>query len=117
MRHIAAVEPGEAPTRGDTKSGEHAVVARRRPLLLDVREPWEFVIAHLPGSVLGPLHSIPERVTGVAAQDDIVVTCDRRLCRFEAACALELRGFTSSCDLTGGLDAWAREVDPAMPKY
>lgn len=118
MRHIAAVELGESLTRCLVTSGAHSSVARRQPLLLDVREPWEFRHrAPLPGPVLGPLHGIPERVTGVAAQDDIVVNCDRGLRRFEAVRALERRGFTSSCDFTGGLDAWAREVDPAMPKY
>lgn len=117
MRHIAAVELGESLTRCLVTSWVHASVARRRPLLLEVHEPCEFAIAHLPGSVLGPLHRVPQRVTGVGPQDGIVVICDRGLSRFQAARALDLLGFTSSCDRTGGLDAWASEVDPAMPKY
>ena len=91
--------------------------ASRRPLLLDVREPWEFQICHLPGSVLMPMRTIPARLAGLDPQADTVVICHHGGRSLQAAIFLERAGFARLYNLTGGLDAWARTVEASMPVY
>jgi len=89
----------------------------RTPLLLDVREEWEAAIATLPGAVLVPLGHLAEELDGVDPQTEIVAYCHHGI---RSASALELlrsRGFASSRHLVGGIDAWARAVDPSMERY
>jgi rhodanese-related sulfurtransferase len=91
--------------------------ARGRPLLLDVREPWEFQKVRLENSMLVPMREIPARVGELDAAAEIVVICHHGGRSLQAAMFLEQRGFASVHNLTGGVDAWARQVDPAMPVY
>ena len=91
-----------------------AVVA---PTLLDVREAWEFRIVHFPGSILMPLSEVGERVGELDADACTVVICHHGVRSRAAAMLLEQRGFTDVINLKGGIDAWAREINPAMPVY
>ena len=91
--------------------------AAPRPLLLDVREPWEFDTAHIEGCQLIPMRSIADRSNELDAQQETIVIChhgirSRMVCRF-----LESQGFSNLINLAGGVDAWAREVDHQMPTY
>lgn len=88
------------------------------PLLLDVREPAEYEICHLPQATLLPLGRISEGVEGLPRQGTIVVYCHRggRSARaIQQLC--EQYGFTDLLNLEGGIDAWAAEVAPEMPRY
>ncbi len=87
------------------------------PLLVDVREPGEWAIAHLPGARLIPRAQLAERVTELAAAPAIVVYCKSGGRSALAQRLLLELGFDRVRNLRGGLDAWAREVDPTMPQY
>ncbi len=91
--------------------------ARDQPLLLDVREPWEFERCHIEGSLLIPMNSIPSRLGELPADRDIVVICHHGVRSFHVARFLDHNGFTRVINLTGGVDAWAKEADPSMPTY
>jgi len=88
-----------------------------KPLLLDVREPWEVAIAALPGIVAIPLHEIPQRWRELDAQAEIVVICRSGMRSQNAATFLMQQGITHVYNLAGGLLAWSREVDPSLPTY
>jgi molybdopterin/thiamine biosynthesis adenylyltransferase/rhodanese-related sulfurtransferase len=89
-----------------------------RPIaLLDVREPHEHEIAHLPGSRLIPLRELPARLAELDPRTDLVVICHRGARSLHAVELLRGAGFSHVRSLAGGIDAWAEEVDPAMPRY
>ncbi|MCS7018334.1 MAG: molybdopterin-synthase adenylyltransferase MoeB [Cytophagales bacterium] len=86
--------------------------------LLDVREPEEFQICHIGGSVLIPMHEVPARVHELPQDTDIVVICHHGIRSAHIINYLEAVGHRARMyNLEGGLDAWAREVDPSMPTY
>jgi rhodanese-related sulfurtransferase len=89
------------------------------PKLLDVREPEEFEIASLPGARLVPLGQIPASIEQIADWKDevIVVYCHHGIRSMHAINFLEHAGFTNLANLSGGIDAWSREVDPKTPRY
>lgn len=99
------------------ESGQPAAHARRKPLLLDVREPWEFELCHLAGSLPMPMQSVPARLRELDADAEVVVICHHGARSMQVAMFLERNGFSSIYNLAGGVDAWARDVDPAMRKY
>ncbi len=90
---------------------------RPPPLLLDVREPWEFELCHLDGSLLLPMQTVPARIKELAPDAEIVVICHHGVRSRQVGSFLERCGFKSIYNLTGGVDAWANDVDPAMRKY
>ncbi len=88
-----------------------------RPLLLDVREDWEFQICHLEDSVLVPMRQLPTVVPKLNPQQDIVVICHHGIRSRLVVEYLEQSGFARVFNLSGGVAEWAREVDPTMPTY
>jgi rhodanese-related sulfurtransferase len=90
---------------------------RDKPLLLDVREPWEFERCHIDGAELLPMASIPGRFGQLDAGREMVVICHHGVRSFHVARFLEHNGFDKVINLTGGVDAWAKEVDPKMAVY
>lgn len=90
---------------------------RDKPLLLDVREPWEFEHCHLDGAELLPMASIPSRYGQIDPHREVVVICHHGVRSFHVARFLEHNGFSNVINLTGGVDAWAKEVDPKMAIY
>ena len=107
---IAALSPRElAAWRGDA--------AREAPVLVDVREPWEYAICHIEGSQHVPLQTIPSRVDELSRDRDLVLICHHGNRSWRAAQWLEQHGFTRLYNLDGGVEGWASEVDPAMARY
>lgn len=94
-----------------------ALAAPDPPLVLDVRDPWERALCHLQDSVHIPLQALPERVAELDPQRPTVVLCHHGVRSFQAARWLAHRGFAQVANLAGGIDAWAREVDPTMAVY
>ena len=85
--------------------------------LLDVREPWECAIASLAGSVNIPMGEITSRWQELDADSEIVVVCkagsrSRRVAQFLAA-----QGFGRVYNLSGGIAAWTRDIDPSLAAY
>lgn len=94
-----------------------AAVDRPQPLLLDVREPWEWQKCALAGSRHMPMHSVPVHVDELDPAVPIVVVCHHGMRSYQVASFLERNGFDAVFNLQGGVDAWAREVDSTMPTY
>ncbi len=91
--------------------------ARPVPLLLDVREPWEVAIAALPGAVSIPMGRVVAETDSLDASRPVVCVCHHGMRSMQVAAYLSRRGFSDVWNLTGGIDAWARQVDPACPTY
>jgi adenylyltransferase/sulfurtransferase len=84
------------------------------PLLVDVREPYEFSAGHLAGSVNIPLATLPQHLAEIAAKGAPVFIC-RSGGRSLAACQMALTASVASpANLEGGLLAWAAEIDPTL---
>jgi rhodanese-related sulfurtransferase len=98
---------------------ELASGAARTPatLLLDVREGWELDIARLPGALHVPMAEVPARLAEIDRTRDVVVLCRSGGRSLKVAQFLEAQGYPSVANLTGGILAWAREVDPSLATY
>jgi rhodanese-related sulfurtransferase len=88
-----------------------------KPLLLDVREEWEFAICQIVGSRNVPMAQIPAAVQDLDPTTATVVICHHGMRSAQVADYLERCGFEKVINLEGGIDAWAREIDPNMPTY
>lgn len=91
--------------------------ARPRPLLLDVREEWEFERCHIEGATLVPMSRIQVRLGELDPHQETVVICHHGVRSFHVARFLEQNGFSRIINLSGGVAAWARDVDRSMPTY
>ena len=90
---------------------------RAPPVLLDVREPWEHRICHIPSSVLVPMGTVPARQAELDPEADTVVICHHGSRSMRVAMFLERSGFKRLYNLSGGVDAWARSVEPTAATY
>lgn len=90
---------------------------RARPLLLDVREPWEFATCRLADSFPMPMRDVPARLAEIDLDAPIFCVCHHGARSLQAALFLKGRGATDVHNLTGGVVAWALQVDPAFPTY
>ncbi len=106
MKHLAAVELAERLN----SDGE-------RPTLLDVREPWEVELVSLPGSLCIPMQDIAARAGELPTDRPIVCVCHHGMRSMQVATFLEHSGLDDVYNLTGGIDAWARQVDPTCAVY
>jgi molybdopterin/thiamine biosynthesis adenylyltransferase/rhodanese-related sulfurtransferase len=86
------------------------------PLVVDVREPWEWEIAHIEGSRLVPLGELPDRLRELDPRAEIVTVCHKGKRSLMAQQLLQGAGFQAR-SLAGGIDAWAAEVEPGMARY
>jgi adenylyltransferase/sulfurtransferase len=108
------------PSAGQTISAttlSHELDSNDPPVLIDVREVWEAAIAALPEALLVPLETLEAGIGGLDPAREYVVYCHHGI---RSAAALEIlrdRGFSTARHLEGGIDAWARSIDPAMARY
>ena len=105
---VAEISPQELKRRLD--AGEQLQV-------LDVREPWECAIVSLPGTVNIPLAQVPQRLKELDAGRELIAMCKSGGRSRRAAEYLQTAGFQRVANLTGGIDAWARDIDPSLPTY
>ena len=88
------------------------------PLLIDVREPWEYEICHIENSVNIPMSQIPKGFQQIdTTVEEIVVICHHGVRSRQVIQYLQQQAIENLINLEGGVDAWAREVDPDMPLY
>lgn len=102
------VTPGELKRMLD--GGEEVV-------LLDVREPGELQLARIEGALHIPMGDLPGRTADLDPEARIVVFCHLGQRSAMAAQFLRGRDFERASSLAGGIDAWAREVDPGVGRY
>lgn len=91
--------------------------SRAKPLLLDVREAWEFDLGHIEGARSLPMQQVPRRLNELTPDEEIVVVCHHGVRSAQVAQFLMRNGLGKVRNLQGGIHAWAEQVDPAMPKY
>ena len=88
------------------------------PLLIDVREQWEFNTAHIENSLLMPMGDVPARAHQELDPDEpIVVLCHHGARSLNVTMWLRQQGFEHAQSLAGGIDAWSRTIDPTIPRY
>ncbi len=86
-------------------------------VLLDVREPYEYDIARIPGSKLIPLGELHSRLSELDTADEIVIHCKSGYRSSNALRELQAAGFSKLWNVEGGILAWADRVDPSVAKY
>jgi adenylyltransferase/sulfurtransferase len=86
-------------------------------MLIDVREPHEWEITRIPGAVLMPLNTLAARLAELDSSREIVLQCHHGQRSMRALEFLRQSGFRKLKNLSGGIDAWSRDVDPTVPRY
>ena len=87
------------------------------PLLLDVREPWEYNTAHIEPSTLIPMNEIPGRAHQELDEEaPILVLCHHGARSLSVAAWLRQQGFDQAQSISGGIDAWSALIDPTTPR-
>lgn len=85
--------------------------------LLDVREPWEVEKSRIEGSKHIPMGEIPTRVQELDPDEHIIVVCHHGMRSLSVTNWLRQQGFEKVQSMRGGIDGWARTVDPKVPIY
>ncbi len=85
--------------------------------LIDVREPWEWDVARIPGATLIPMGLFPDAISQLNPAHDIVVQCRSGVRSASVADLLRSHGFTHVWNLAGGILRWSDEVDPSVRRY
>jgi len=102
------ISPSEAST----------LLNEKKARFIDVREPWEFSAAHIPGSVLIPMGDVPARALQELDPDDrLVILCHHGQRSLNVTAWLRNQGFEQAQSLRGGIDAWASLIDPSVGRY
>src|SRR6202790_3744907 len=118
---VPALEPPPAAGLADGEIDPVEVKAkidRHDPfVLIDVREPHEYQIAHIPYAKLIPLGDLPKRVNELNSADEIVAHCKSGMRSAKAVEFLKQAGFKKVKNMKGGILAWSDKVDPSVPKY
>lgn len=91
--------------------------SREPVVLLDVRDDWEVQLCALDDAVHIPLPEIGARAGELRPEDETVVYCHQGVRSAAVADYLRSLGFRKVWNLAGGLDTWARRVDPGMRRY
>ena len=102
------IEPSELKRRLNT--GEQLI-------LVDVREPWEQEICRIDGARLVPLSDLPANLALFEQAATVVLYCHRGIRSLDAAVWLRGQGIEGARSLAGGIERWAVEIDPRVPRY
>lgn len=86
------------------------------PLLLDVRQQWEFALARIEGSTLAPPDELPDTLATLDWKQETVVVCHHGVRSAHVTRILQQSGFEYVFNLEGGLDAYS-EVDGSVSRY
>lgn len=99
----------------------HATPGAQPPVLLDVREPWEFEFASIRIDGLHTLHipmnTVPDRLTELDAAQPVICICHHGMRSAQVVAFLERQGFDTVYNLAGGIAAWSEQVDASVPGY
>lgn len=91
--------------------------AETPPTMIDVREKEELAIARIEGALHMPLGELESSLRVLDRHAEYVVVCHHGIRSAQAAMVMSAQGFTRVANLLGGIDAWACEVDPTVPRY
>lgn len=93
------------------------LIARRQAIILDCRTTEEWEHCHIPGSEHIPLHELEQRLDELDDDTPILTLCHHGRRSVTAALTLQARGRTSARSIFGGIDLWALDIDPSIPRY
>jgi rhodanese-related sulfurtransferase len=105
------------PTEIDPITLSQRLQSDNPPAILDVREDWEVETAAVDGAILIPLGELMRRVGEVPRDRPLAVMCHHGGRSAQATAWLRSQGFANAMNLSGGIDAWARMVDPNVARY
>ena len=106
------------PLEIDVRSVNQMLTGGEKFTLLDVREPREIATAAIPGSVRVPMREVPARLAELGDKAGrIIVHCHHGGRSLRVTNYLRQQGFSQAQNMSGGIDAWSLEVDPAVPRY
>lgn len=88
-----------------------------RPVVIDVREPYEYEIAQIPHTRLIPMNDVPAQLNEIPRDEEIILHCRSGKRSQQVLEYLQSQGFTKLKNLKGGILAWSEEVDPSVPQY
>ena len=117
IEYIKSSHEDELRIQIEPRDLAEALKGEQRPRLLDVRQPDEFEIVKLDGADLVTQELVEEIMTSWPKETPIVTYCHHGIRSLEAASYFIGHGFTNVRSLTGGIDAWAEQVDPALKRY
>lgn len=86
-------------------------------VLIDCREPEEWALASVPGTLNLSMTAIPRRLAELDKTKEIAVLCHSGARSAQVAVFLSRMGFPRVANVAGGIDAWAETVDPSIPRY
>ena len=112
MAEIGRPSPKRAPLSVDVDEARRRLESSDPPFLPDVREPWEFDQAHVPGARLIPLGELERRANEVPADRPILVICQSGQRSLAAAGYLALTGWPDVTNVDGGTGAWVLKGYP-----
>jgi sulfur-carrier protein adenylyltransferase/sulfurtransferase len=107
--HVVEITPSELAARLARADGSFD--------LIDVREPYEWAIAHIDGARLIPLAQIPASLSTLDKSREIVVMCRSGVRSADATRFMQSNGFTRVKNLAGGILRWSTDVDPRVRRY
>lgn len=90
---------------------------KKEAVLLDVREPWEVATASVKGAKVIPMGELQARVQELDPDDHILVMCHHGVRSLKVTSWLREQGYGKVQSVRGGIDAWARKVDPKVATY
>ena len=106
------------PAQLDASQVADAIADSTKPVeLLDVREGWEVSLCAIAGSRHIPMNEVPTRIDELPRDRALVVVCHHGTRSLQVAQWLRARGFENAINLDGGIDEWARAVEPGMATY
>lgn len=114
-RHKAA--PENAVVRLSPRAIKARVDAGEPLMLVDIREPYELRISHIPGAVNIPMGAIAAEPDRLPRDRPVVIFCHVGHRSHTLVSQLVRRGFTNLIDMQGGINAWSEEIDPSIPRY
>ena len=111
---IDQVRPADLPDWLKAKGGS-------KPVVLDVREPWELQTASVSADgfalVAIPMNQLPARMGELDPAQPVAILCHHGARSQRVAMFLAQNGFTQVANVAGGIEAWSRELDPKVPRY
>jgi sulfur-carrier protein adenylyltransferase/sulfurtransferase len=125
LKHEATMKDSPKTAQPDSSPDEisvsqaHALLQKRgRPaVLVDVREPWEFDICSVPGSMPVPMRQVPDRMAELPRDVPLLLLCHHGTRSRGVTQFLRAHGFSSATNVAGGIAAWAEQIDPSLRRY
>jgi rhodanese-related sulfurtransferase len=107
----------DTPLEIDITAAAQLLSAPGEVILLDVREPHEYALCHVAGSVPIPMGQIPARLGELPSDQPILVMCHHGGRSMRVTQFLRANGYPLVTNIAGGIDAWAETIEPGMPRY